>query len=92
MTLDDLNTEVANATQMSKAEAAKATAAFVKGIQGALKKPGDKVTITGFGVFEVTERAERDGRNPQTGEAIKIAASKAVKFKAGKSFRDAVNV
>ena len=51
---------------------------------------GDKVSITGFGTFEVTERAERQGRNPATGEAITIAASKSPKFKAGKALKEAV--
>ena len=51
----------------------------------------DKVSIAGFGVFEVSARPEREGRNPQTGKAIKIAASKNVKFKPGKGMRDAVN-
>ena len=52
---------------------------------------GEKVAITGFGTFDVAERAERQGRNPKTGEAMTIAASKAPKFKAAKSFKDAVN-
>ena len=51
---------------------------------------GDKVALVGFGTFEATERAARTGRNPQTGETIEIAASKAPKFKAGKAFKDAV--
>ena len=91
MTLDELNSEVATATGMTKANAAKATAAFLHGIQEALKKGADKVSITGFGVFETVERPEREGRNPQTGASIKIAASKAVKFKPGKGLKDAVN-
>lgn len=52
---------------------------------------GEKITLAGFGNFEVTERAARTGRNPQTGESIEIAASKSPKFKAGKAFKDAVN-
>lgn len=52
---------------------------------------GNKVTLTGFGNFELRERAARSGRNPQTGEQIQVAASKAPTFKAGKSFKDAVN-
>ena len=91
MTLDELNSEVATATGKTKAEAAKATAAFLNGIQEALKTGGDKVSITGFGVFETVERPEREGRNPQTGASIKIAASRAVKFKPGKNLKDAVN-
>lgn len=90
MTLDELNSAVATATAKPKSEASKAVAAVLHGIQEALSK-GDKVSIAGFGVFEVVERPEREGRNPQTGETIKIAASKAVKFKPGRGLRDAVN-
>ena len=54
-------------------------------------KKGDKVQMVGFGTFEVVERAEREGRNPQTGETMKIAASKTPKFKAGKALKDAIN-
>lgn len=90
MTLDELNASVANATGMKKTEAAKAVGAVLQSIQDSLKG-GDKVSIAGFGVFEIVERPEREGRNPQTGESIKIAASKAVKFKPGKGLRDTVN-
>ncbi len=90
MTLDDLSSSVATATGMKKTEATKAVSAVLHGIQDALKK-GEKVSITGFGVFEVSDRPEREGRNPQTGQNIKIAASKAVKFKPGKGLKDAVN-
>lgn len=90
MTLDELNATVAAATGMTKASAAKATEAALAGIQTALSK-GDKVSIAGFGVFERVHRAERDGRNPQSGDAIKIAASHAVKFKPAKSLKEAVN-
>ena len=62
----------------------------MESVQDALKK-GDKVALVGFGTFEVAERAARDGKNPQTGEIIKIKASKAPKFKAGKAFKDALN-
>ena len=54
-------------------------------------KKGEKVQLVGFGTFEVSERAEREGRNPQTGETMKIAACKAPKFKAGKALKDAIN-
>jgi len=64
--------------------------ALAKTITDALKK-GEKITLVGFGSFEVKKRAARKGRNPQTGEEIKIAASKAPVFKAGKSLKDAVN-
>ena len=90
MTLDDLNAAVAEATGMSKANAGAAVKAVLDSIQGALKSQ-DKVSITGFGVFEVNHRPERDGRNPQTGKQIKIAASNNIKFKPGKNLRDAVN-
>lgn len=90
MTLDELNSSVATATGKKKAEAAEAVAAVIGGIQDALKT-GDKVAIAGFGTFEVVDRPEREGRNPQTGAAIKIAASRAVKFKPGKGLRDSLN-
>jgi DNA-binding protein HU-beta len=90
MTLDELNAAVAAETGMSKAKAGEAVSAVLSGIQGALSK-GDKVSIAGFGTFEVVSRPERDGRNPQTGKTIKIAASKVAKFKPGKGMRDAVN-
>ena len=64
--------------------------ATIKAIQDAVIA-GEKVQLIGFGTFEVAERAERQGRNPKTGEAMTIAASKAPKFKAGKAFKDAVN-
>ena len=91
MTLDELNSAVATATGKTKGEAAKAVTAMLHGIQDALSK-GQKVSIAGFGVFEIVHRPEREGRNPQTGENIKIAASNAVKFKPGKGLRDAINV
>ena len=90
MTLDELNAAVATATGKPKADAAKAVHAVLESIQGALKK-GDKVSIAGFGVFETLDRPERQGRNPQTGQSITIAASRAVKFKPGKGLRDVVN-
>ena len=62
---------------------------FVDGVKKALKK-GDKVTLIGFGTFSVTQRKARKGRNPQTGEEIKIAARKAPKFKAGMALKKAV--
>jgi len=90
MTLDDLNQAVAEATGGTKAGAAKSVQAVLTSIQDSLAKK-EKVSIAGFGVFETVHRPARDGRNPQTGQTIKIAASNAVKFKPGKSLRDAVN-
>ena len=80
----------AAAADLSKAEAGRAVDAVVAEITKALKK-GDAVTLVGFGTFQVRERAERTGRNPKTGDTIKIAASKNPAFKAGKALKDAVN-
>lgn len=87
MNKGELIDKVAEIAEISKKEADKAVTAFIDTIQEQLKK-GDKVAIAGFGTFAVSERKEREGRNPQTGETIKIAASKAPKFKPGKSFKD----
>ena len=64
--------------------------AFIDVVTEELKK-GEKIQLVGFGTFEVTERAAREGRNPLTGEKMQIKASKAPKFKAGKALKDAVN-
>lgn len=81
---------VADSADLSKAAAARAVDAMLDSVTDALKK-GDQVTLVGFGTFEVRERAARQGRNPQTGATIQIAASKAPAFKAGKALKDAVN-
>ena len=73
----------------SKKDADKAVAAVFEAVEGALVK-GDKVQLVGFGTFEVRERAAKEGRNPRTGETIKIAATKIPAFKAGKGLKDAV--
>jgi len=86
----DLVGKVAEKAELTKKDAEKAINAFVASVQEALVKK-DKVQLIGFGTFEVKERAARTGRNPQTGEAIKIAASKAPVFKVGKALKDAVN-
>ncbi len=86
----DLVGKVAEEAGLTKKDAEKAINAFVVSVQEALVKK-DKVQLIGFGTFEVKERAARTGRNPQTGEAIKIAASKAPVFKVGKALKDAVN-
>ena len=75
---------------ISKKDAEKAIKAFADVVTEELKK-GEKVQLVGFGTFEVSERAAREGRNPQTGKTMKIAACKAPKFKAGKALKDAVN-
>tara|TARA_A100001391_G_scaffold80536_4_gene52401 strand:+ start:1782 stop:2054 length:273 start_codon:yes stop_codon:yes gene_type:complete len=81
---------IAAAADISKADAGRALDATLDAVTGALKK-GDSVSLVGFGTFSVKERAAREGRNPQTGETIKIAAAKVPGFKAGKALKDAVN-
>ena len=89
MNKTELITAMAEKAEISKKDTEKALTAFTNVIADTLVD-GDKVTITGFGTFEVVERAERQGRNPATGEAITIAASKSPKFKAGKALKEAV--
>ena len=81
---------VAEKAEISKKDSEKALMAFVDVVAEQLKA-GDKVQLVGFGTFEVSERAAREGRNPQTGETMTIAACKAPKFKAGKALKDAIN-
>lgn len=90
MNKTELVAAVAEKAGLSRKDAEAAVKAFTDTIADALKD-GDKVQIVGFGTFEVSERAAREGRNPHTGEAMKIAASKAPKFKAGKALKNAVN-
>ena len=80
---------VASKSEISKKDVEKVINAFTNVVADALVD-GDKVQLVGFGTFEVVERAERQGRNPATGEAMTIAASKSPKFKAGKALKDAV--
>ena len=81
---------VAEASDISKAAATRAVDAVIDNISGALKK-SEQVTLVGFGTFTVRDRAARIGRNPQTGEAIQIKASRVPGFKPGKALKDAVN-
>jgi DNA-binding protein HU-beta len=81
---------MADAADISKAAAGRALDGMVDAITEAMKK-GDTLSLIGFGTFSVKERAAREGRNPQTGETIKIKASKIPSFKAGKALKDAVN-
>ena len=90
MTKSELINQIAEKSELTKKDAEKAFSAVVSTITDALVS-GEKVQIVGFGTFEVTERAARTGKNPQTGKEIKIAACKAPKFKAGKALKDAVN-
>ena len=89
MTKTELVEAVAERAGMTKAAAARAVDAVVEAVTSALAE-GQKVVITGFGTFEVRQRAARMGRNPQTGEAMHIPATKTPAFKAGKSLKDAV--
>ena len=81
---------VAEKAEISKKDSEKALKAFVDVVTEQLKA-GDKVQLVGFGTFEVSERAAREGRNPQTGKTMTSAACKAPKFKAGKALKDAIN-
>ena len=90
MNKTELVAAIAEKTELTKKEAEKALKAFTDIVAEELAK-GEKIQLVGFGTFEVSERAEREGRNPMTGETIKIAASKTPKFKAGKALKDQVN-
>ena len=81
---------VAETAGLTKADATRAIDATLDAIKGALAK-GDKVPLVGFGTFATSKRAAREGRNPRTGETVKIAARTAVTFKAGSALKDAVN-
>ena len=90
MNKGDLINKIAADANITKAQAADALGAVIDGVSGTLKA-GDKVTLVGFGTFSVAKRAATTGRNPRTGEPIKIPASKQPKFKAGKELKEAVN-
>ncbi|MBQ8518788.1 MAG: HU family DNA-binding protein [Agathobacter sp.] len=90
MNKTELVAAMAEKAQLSKKDAEAALKAFTDVVAEELKK-GEKIQLVGFGTFEVSERAARTGRNPQTGAEMKIAASKAPKFKAGKALKDSIN-
>jgi len=90
MNKGDLINKIAEDANLSKAQSSEALSAVLNAIQDALKD-GDKVSLIGFGTFSVTHRKERQGRNPQTGESITIAAKNLVKFKPGKELAESVN-
>jgi DNA-binding protein HU-beta len=90
MNKSDLVDAIADKANLSKADAGRALDATIQAVTRALKK-GDTVSLVGFGTFTVRKRAARTGRNPRTGETIKIKASKNPAFKAGKALKDAVN-
>lgn len=89
MTKAELVSAIASKAEISKAAAEKALNGFISAVTEALKK-GNKVALVGFGTFEVVKRAARKGRNPRTGQEIKIKASKAPKFRPGKALKKAV--
>ncbi len=90
MNKQELVAKVAEGADISKAKAAQAVDAVIEAVKTSLKK-GDDVRLVGFGTFTVAKRAATTGRNPRTGEPIKIPASKQPKFKAGKELKEAVN-
>ncbi len=90
MTKAELVENVANDAKISKVAAAATLNSFMESVTKALKKKDGKVTLVGFGTFSKVRRKARKGRNPQTGEPIKIKATNVVKFKAGKKLKDSV--
>ena len=90
MNKTELVAAMAEQADMTKKDAEKALTAFTEVVAKELRN-GGKIQLVGFGTFEVAERAAREGRNPQTGETMQIAAAKAPKFKAGKALMDEVN-
>jgi DNA-binding protein HU-beta len=90
MNKSDLIDAMAGDAGVTKAAAKKALESFLENVQGSLKK-GNRVSLVGFGSWSVSKRAAREGRNPQTGKTIKIAAKKVVKFKAGSDLQSSVN-
>ncbi len=89
MNKTELISAMAEKANISKKDTEAVLNAFIDTVQNTVKD-GDKIALVGFGTFEARERAERTGKNPRTGEAIKIAACKVPAFKAGKSFKDLV--
>ncbi len=90
MNRSELISSIADKSGLTKKDSEKALTAFIESVEEQLQR-GEKVQLIGFGTFEVSERAARTGKNPQTGKEIKIPASKAPKFKAGKALKDLVN-
>jgi DNA-binding protein HU-beta len=90
MTKAELIEKMAKEADISKVAAGKALDSFVDGVTKTLKKKDGKVTLVGFGTFQKSRRKARKGRNPQTGEMLKIKARNVVKFKPGKKLRDSV--
>jgi DNA-binding protein HU-beta len=91
MTKAELVEAVAKSANIPKGSAEKAVMAFINSVSDALKK-GERVTLVGFGSFEVSNRQARTGRNPQTGKEINIAEAKVPKFRPGKALKDAIGI
>ena len=91
MNKSELIDSIADSADVSKAAAGRALEATIEAVKKAMKK-GDMVTLVGFGTFYVGKRAARTGRNPRTGDTIKIKAAKVPKFRAGKGLKDAINL
>lgn len=90
MNKSELIDSIADVADVSKAAAGRALDATIEAVKKAMKK-GDTVTLVGFGTFYIGKRAARTGRNPRTGDSIKIKAAKVPKFRAGKGLKDAIN-
>jgi DNA-binding protein HU-beta len=90
MTKAELIEKVAKSAKITKAQANEAINGFVESIKGGLKKEGTRITMTGFGTFSTIKRAARTGRNPRTGQTIKISAKRTPKFTPGKAFKEAI--
>jgi len=90
MNKSELIDSIADVADISKAAAGRALEATIEAVKKAMKK-GDMVTLVGFGTFYVSKRAARTGRNPRTGDTIKVKAAKVPKFRAGKGLKDAIN-
>ena len=90
MNKSELISAIAEKSELTKKDSERALNAFLETVTETLTE-GDKVQLVGFGTFEVRERKAREGRNPQTGKTMTIAACKAPKFKAGKALKDAIN-
>jgi DNA-binding protein HU-beta len=90
MTKAELIEKMANEAGISKVAANAALSSFIDNVTKALKKKDGKITLVGFGTFQKVSRKARKGRNPQTGESIKIKASKSVKFKPGKKLKETI--
>lgn len=91
MNKSELVADVAQRSGLSKSEAQRAVEAFTDSVTNCLRRGEDSVALTGFGTFSLSRREAREGRNPQTGEAIEIPVKNSVKFKPGKTLKDSVN-